>query len=286
MIKILRNQKNLRESAVQTVVMRIFIYFLIVFLVGCTTAHIQTAPTPETGPELESYFQGIDGAFVLYDLYNDRTIRYNPERCAQRFIPASTFKVLNSLIGLETGVITDENCVIEWDGAQYEVPEWNRDHTLQTAIQVSAVWVYQELARQVGVEEMQQYVDAAGYGNQDISGEIDTFWLEGGLRISADEQVEFLQRLYQDDLPFSTRSMDIVKKILVQEETSTWRLSGKTGSAQRIDPHIGWFVGYLEIEENVYFFATNYSTSNPDGFVNGDRAREITLNILKLLDLY
>jgi beta-lactamase class D len=242
-------------------------------------------PTSEVKPELEKYFQGVKGAFVLYDLNSNQYIRYDPERCTERFIPASTFKIMNSLIGLETGVIPDENHVIKWDGTQYDIPSWNQDHTLKTAIQNSVVWYYQELARRVGKEKMQSYVDAANYGNKDTSGPIDTFWLEGGLRISANEQVEFLKRLYQDELPFSTRSVNIVKEILVLEKTESYQLSGKTGSAQRITPHEGWFVGYLETKENVYFFATNFESASPDGLANGDTARKMTRNILQGLGL-
>jgi len=244
-----------------------------------------TAATNEVKPELEKFFPQSEGAFVLYDRNQNRYTRYHPERCAERFLPASTFKIMNSLIGLETGVIADKDYVIHWNGTPYPVPSWNQDHTLKTAIQNSVVWYYQELARRVGKEKMQAYVDAAHYGNQDISGAIDAFWLDGGLRISADEQVAFLQRLYQDDLPFSTRSMSIVKEILVQEKTATYQLSGKTGSTQRAQLHLGWFVGYLEREGNVYFFATNLNSSDPDGIANGETARKISLNILGELGL-
>jgi beta-lactamase class D len=270
--------------------------FFTALLVGCagtqnplTSTPISSQATPtataipasEVRPELKSNFQGFTGAFVLYDLNLKRYIRYNPERCAERFIPASTFKIMNSLIGLETGVIPDADYVIKWDGTKYDIPAWNQDHTLRTAIQNSVVWYYQELARRVGEKRMQEYVDAARYGNQDISGKIDTFWLEGGLRISAEEQVEFLKRLYKGELPFSQRSMNIVKEILVLEKTETYQLSGKTGSGQRITPHESWFVGYLETKGNVYFFATNIEGS--DG--SGDKAREIAQNILQNLGL-
>lgn len=244
------------------------------------------ASTSEVKPELEKYFQGAKGAFVLYDLNNDYYIRYEPERCAEQFIPASTFKIMNSLIGLETGIIPDENYVIKWDGTHYEIPVWNQDNTLKTAIKNSVVWYYQELARRVGKEKIQYYVNAVNYGNKDITGEIDTFWLEGGLRISADQQVEFLKQLYLDKLPFSTRSARIVKEILVLEKTESYQLSGKTGSGQRITPHVGWFVGYLETEGNVYFFATNLESLNPDGLANGDTARKVSLNILQGLELF
>jgi beta-lactamase class D len=240
-----------------------------------------TIPASEVRPELEKDLQGFKGAFVLYDLNRNRYIRYNPERCVERFMPASTFKVMNSLIGLETGVIPDADYVIKWDGTTYDIPAWNQDHTLRTAIQNSVVWYYQELARRVGEKRMQEYVDAANYGNKDISGKIDTFWLEGGLRISAEEQVVFLKRLYKGELPFSQQSMSTVKEILVLEKTEAFQLSGKTGSALRVLPTVSWFVGYLETKGNVYFFATNIEGSAG----TGDKAREIAQNILHDLGL-
>ncbi len=283
--------------------LRLIIGFILLttHLVGCAETQTQSVSTPissqplfttttagsasEVKPELEKHFQGSKGAFVLYDLNRNQYVRYNPERCAERFIPASTFKIMNSLIGLETGVIPDEDYVIQWDGTQYAIPSWNQDHTLRTAIQNSVVWYYQELARRVGKERMQSYVDAADYGNKDISGQIDTFWLEGGLRISADEQVEFLKWLYQDELPFSTRSVNIVKDILVLEKADSYQLSGKTGSVQRLTPHEGWFVGYLETKGNVYFFATNFESTSPDGVASGETARKISQGILQGLGL-
>jgi len=238
-------------------------------------------PAAEVKPEWQAYFQGNTGAFVLYNLTQNRYARYDPARCATRFLPASTFKILNSLIGLETGVIPDENYVIKWDGTHYDIAAWNQDHTLKTAIRDSAVWYYQELARRVGSEKMQHYVDAAGYGNRDISGPLDAFWLEGGLRISADEQVEFLKRLYRGELPFSQRSMDIVKEILVLEQSGDYRFSGKTGSVQRVTPHVGWFVGYLEAKGDVYIFALNDESANPDGFATGEQAKKFAWSLLQ-----
>lgn len=239
----------------------------------------------EVRPEFGKYFDDYPGAFVLYDLNRDRYIRYNPERCAEGFLPASTFKILNSLIGLETGVIPDENFVIPWDGTNYNIPPWHQDHTLQSAIQNSVVWYYQELARRVGAEQMRAYVEAAAYGNADISGSLDSFWLDGALRISADQQIDFLRRLYTDDLPFSQRSIDIVKKIIVLEDSEAYQLSGKTGSTVRVQVYQGWFVGYVERGGEVYFFATNFESDDANGFANGENAKRITLEILAELGL-
>ncbi len=274
---------------------------LAMLLAGCagTQAAAIAAPTPEAPaptatnsspvtevrPELDKYFQDSTGAFVLYDLNANRYIRYNPERCAARFIPASTFKIMNSLIGLETGVIPDQDYRIRWDGTKYDIPAWNQDHTLKTALASSVVWYFQELARQVGRDKMQSYVAAASYGNRDISGRIDSFWLDGELRISADEQVEFLRRLYLGELPFSPRSMNIVKDILVLDKSESYTFSGKTGSGQRLTPHVGWFVGYLETKGNAYLFATNYASSDPDGVANGESAKNKSRSILQGLGL-
>lgn len=258
-------------------------FLFCIFVVGCSP--VKSTPAVNIRPDLENYFQGRKGAFVLYDRANNSYIRYNPERCAEQFLPASTFKILNSLIGLETGVIPDENYVIVWDGHEWPIKEWNRDHTLKSAVENSVVWYFQELARRVGPQRMKKYVEAAGYGNKDIGGYIDSFWLDGNLRISADEQVEFLKRFYANDLPFSKRSLDIVKSILVIDKKDAFTLSGKTGSVIRAEVYQGWFVGYLETGNNVYFFATNMESTNPDGLANGAMARQISLDILKELKL-
>ncbi|HEY3312887.1 MAG TPA: class D beta-lactamase [Anaerolineales bacterium] len=264
-----------------------------ILLIGCAGATNTQLPSPafatvtktasEVKPELEKYFQGFTGAFVMYDLNNDHTIRYQPEGAAERLLPASTFKIMNALIGLETGTIPDENFVIKWDGTQYENPAWNQDHTLKTAMQNSVVWYYQEVTRRVGMQKMQKYLLSANYGNKDISGQIDSFWLLGGIKISDDEQVMFLKKLYQGDLPFSKRSINIVKKIIVLDKTETYRLSGKTGTGQMGVRNLGRFVGYLEVNDNVYFFATHLESPRADA--NGVKAREITSNILKSFGL-
>ncbi|WP_034640532.1 class D beta-lactamase [Desulfovibrio inopinatus] len=167
-------------------------------------------------------------------------------------IPASTFKILHALIALETGVIADENAVIPWDGKKRNVAAWNKDQTLKSAIANSTVWVFQGFARKIGPERMQEYVDRADYGNHNIGGDIDSFWLDGELRISPVQQIPFLKKLYDDALPFSKRNMDIVKQCLEKEHTETTILRGKTGWAQQT----GWFVGWLENTGHPWFFAT------------------------------
>jgi beta-lactamase class D len=222
--------------------------------------------------DLSPFFKDTRGAFVLYDLKNDRYIRYNEERCRERFSPKSTFKIPNSLIGLETGVIRDAGFVIPWNRQKYPPQDdwdqepfkhWAQDHTLRSAIKYSVVWYYRELALRVGAARMKKLVEAFDYGNRDVSGQIDYFWLGGPLRISADEQVEFLKKFYAGRLPVSRRSTEIVKDILVLEKTPEYTLSAKTGGGSVAEgTYIGWFVGYLETRGNVYFFACNMEGSS------------------------
>lgn len=207
-----------------------------------------------------------EGCFVLYDLKRDRYIRYNSNRCKKRFIPASTFKIFNSLVALETKAIADENTVIAWDGVKRSFPVWNQDQNMRTAFTRSAVWFYQDLARRIGKERMTKYIQAAGYGNQDISEKIDSFWLDGNLRISPEEQIKFLVRLYKNDLPFSTSVMNTVKDIMVIERKDTYTLRGKTGWATNVNgvKNIGWHVGYLERDNNIYFYGLNFENQDPN----------------------
>jgi beta-lactamase class D len=209
--------------------------------------------------------EGLDGAFVLFDAARGVTHVVNPDRAAARYVPASTFKIPNTIIGLETGVIPDERFTLRWDGVQRSVPDWNRDHDLASAMKHSVVWFYQEVARRIGPERMQAHLDALGYGNRDISGGIDRFWLTGGLRISPHEQIDFLRRLHAGALPCSARSLDIVKRILVLEQTPAYTLRGKTGLEIDERSTTGWLVGYVERGADTYFFATVLLGNGSDG---------------------
>jgi beta-lactamase class D len=241
--------------------------------------------------DLSQFFKDTTGAFVLYDLNHNSYVRYNAARCRERFSPKSTFKIPNSLIGLETGVIRDAEFVIPWnrqlyppqsDWDQEPFNHWAQDQTLRSAIKYSVVWYYKELAKRVGNSKMRRYVKAFNYGNQKITGGIDNFWLNNSLKISADEQVEFLKRFYQGKLPVSQRSTEIVKDILVLENTPDYKLSGKTGGgAVAAGRFIGWLVGYVETKGNVAFFALN--VDGPDFASISNRRRELAHEILGAL---
>ncbi|WP_438027845.1 penicillin-binding transpeptidase domain-containing protein [Sorangium sp. So ce233] len=200
--------------------------------------------------------EGVDGAFVLLDAARGVTHVVNPDRAAAGYVPASTFKIPNTIIGLETGVIPDERFSLRWDGVKRSIPDWNRDHDLASAMKHSVVWFYQDVARRIGPERMKAHLDAFGYGNRDISGGIEMFWLTGGLRITPHEQVDFLRRLHAGALPCSPRSVDIVKRIIVLEQTPAYTLRGKTGLEYDDRTATGWLVGSVERGADTYFYAT------------------------------
>jgi beta-lactamase class D len=213
-------------------------------------------PKTEIRNDFNKYYDQyrVEGSFALYDLNAGKYILYNERQFKEPFIPASTFKICNSLIGLETGVITDENFVIPWDSVCRNA-DWDKDHTLKTAFQTSAVWYYQELARRVGGEKMKYWLDKTSFGNADTSGGIDKFWLTGGLRVTHEQQIDFLKRLHDNKLPFSQRAMDIVKRIMIQKDTIFYTLRAKTGWSRQSGKEIGWYVGYIETKGNVYYFS-------------------------------
>lgn len=233
--------------------------------------------------DLSPYFTGYEACFLLWDVSGDRWVKFNEDRARARMAPCSTFKIPNSLIGLETGVISGADHVYQWDGEKRWLDEWNRDHTLRSAIQHSVVWYYQRLASEVGEERMKGYLHKMGYGNEDLSGGLTKFWLSSSLKISAEEQIQFLYRLCKSDLPFSQQSMDIVKDILVVEKNDEYILRGKTGSGKIEGPKLwGWYVGYVTRGENPYIFAGNIEAKEN---ADGQRMKAITLSILKDMKL-
>jgi len=207
------------------------------------------------------------GTFVLYDVQQDKLIGYNQIRANSRYIPASTFKIVNSLIGLETGAVKDTKEKLPYDKNKLQgikpLKSWQQDMDLADAIKVSNVPIYQELARRIGLAKMQAYIKLLNYGNTSIGQTVDTFWLKGPLTISAVEQVMLLADLAQEKLPLSITAQKAVKEITLLEQGENWQLHGKTGWADTYKPNVGWFVGWVEKQGKIYVFALNIDMINP-----------------------
>lgn len=233
--------------------------------------------------------KGIKNAcFILRDNNHESIHYYNKQRCLERFTPASTFKIFNSMAALESAVASDDQLMIKWDGTLRR-PEWDKDMTMREAFKVSNVPFYQEVARRIGPTRMKKYIDTLQYGNMKMEGSIDNFWLNNSLQISADEQVGLLKRMYFEELPISSRTQRIVKTMMLQEQTPGYKVYYKTGTGEVNGKTIYWVVGFAEkimkvkepegsmnksdVRNYPYFFAENFELPASDTSKNWQQVR-------------
>lgn len=236
-------------------------------------------------PAISDLFEkaGVTGTFVVYDYEAGRLMGHNQARAETRFLPASTFKIPNSVIGLSVGAVADVDEPLPYGGQPQMIKAWEKDMGLREAIKISNVPIYQELARRIGLERMRTEVQRLNYGNGDVGSQVDLFWLEGPLSISAVEQVIFLSHLAKGELPQPKKNQRAVREILWLENGPDWSLYAKTGTAMRASPGIGWWVGWLEKEDKIYPFAINLDINDLD--IDGPNRVTLARASLKLLGL-
>jgi len=256
---------------------KILLAFIFIALIS-SCRDVRIKDHAEWGKYYDQY--GIKNAcFILRDNNHESIHYYNKERSTRRMLPASTFKIFNSLVALETAVAPDDQLVIKWDSVVRR-PDCNKDMNMREAFKLSCVPYYQEIARRIGPARMQHYLDTVNYGNMKMGGKIDEFWLNDSLQISPDEQTGFVKRLYFAELPFSERSQRIVKTMMLQEQTPTYNLYYKAGTGRVGDKYVYWVVGFSEkiehykepegsmnktgIRNYPYFFAQNFEMPASD----------------------
>lgn len=202
--------------------------------------------TPELAASLEAHLaaESVDGVIAILDTNDGKLQCSDLARCQKAYRPASTFKIPHTLAALEEGVLENADSPMKWDGKEYTVDDWNQDHTLKSAMATSCVPCFQAVARKLGDERERAWLEKFEYGNRDASGALDLFWLEGGLRITPIEQLDFLYRLDRAELPVKETSRATTLEVITKSETDTYTLRAKTGAA--CDPTTGWYVGYLE----------------------------------------
>ncbi len=244
---------------------------------------------------LKTYFDEnkVDGCFALWDnALNEFTV-YNMVRYRDSaYSPASTFKIFNSLVALSTGRIFSDTVVVPWDGVVRMSPTgdtmkaWNKDMNMREAFEVSNVGFYQEMARRIGKDTMQMMLDSVHYGNAKMGNTVDQFWLDNSLKISADEQLGFVKRLFFDQLPFQKREQELVKDMMIREKTDKYTLAYKTGWGKTESGNqLGWVVGWVEENRHVYFFCMNLDS--PNATIDMKTVRmNVTKGILKQLGFF
>jgi beta-lactamase class D len=229
-----------------------------------------------------SYLDSLqaEGIFLLYDLKANKLVEYKGLSKDTMLIPASTFKIPNSLIGLETGVVKDELTEIKWNGTTYQNQAWNKDQNLREAFQNSTVWYFQELARKIGEKHMKKYLAQFNYGNQNIGGGIDKFWLSGDLRISPLQQLEFLKGLWKEELKLSKKTTKTMKKVFLVEKKGESTLYAKTGWGFTDGSDIGWYMGVVENGNSTYLFVHAMVSKDSRLELFGEARKSIARKIL------
>ena len=235
--------------------------------------------------DLSDCFGQYDGSFVLYDQNNDHWSLYNMDMATARTAPDSTYKIYNALFALEEEIITPEHSLLPWDQKDYPFDTWEQDQTLQTAMAASVNWYFQTLDDHLGNDALQSYMEKVGYGNENIGSDLSSYWLESTLKISPVEQVELLSRTFgQNAFGFAPENIQAVKDSICLSSSAAGTLYGKTGTG-RVDGQdiSGWFIGFIETSENMYFFATNIQA---EANATGSAAAETAFSVLSLLDLW
>lgn len=237
----------------------IFLMHLVIFLgEGCRSERQDISKVYSESFDTILDSLGVGGSILVYD--RDKNTFYSNDfvHAEQGFIPASTFKIPNAIIALETGVVESDTAMIFWDGQERYLDLWEQDLTFAEAFRYSCVPCFQEIARRIGLYRMRTYLDELDFGSMDVDeASLDDFWLLGESRVSQFEQVDFLQRLYFSRLPVSPRTTNIVKGMMDLELEGETKWSGKTGLGVVGDSYVGWIVGYAESEKGVFFYATN-----------------------------
>lgn len=273
------------------------IIILTILFCACTEKQKETANAQKLDDSAvriqSSVFQSIidssnvKGSILIYDFQKDSYHSNDFEWANTGKLPASTFKITNSIIALETRVVENDSTLFQWDGQQRDLKIWEQDLTFKKAFHFSCVPCYQDVARRIGSERMNLYLKKLEYGDMKVDSlNIDLFWLEGESSINQFQQIDFLKRFYKKKLPISARTYSIMKRLMIIEEGEAYILSGKTGWSIRNGNNNGWFVGYVEIEQGTYFFASNVEPRGDfhrDSFITA--RKEVIYKALKQLEI-
>jgi len=238
----------------------------LLFVMFATTSW---ADLPITQTSVEEVFDGTQGVLVVIDCESGEMFLSNPALAHEAFGPCSTFKIWNTLIGIEESILREpDEPFWKWDGEERSFSGWNRDLTLREAFTASCVPAFQELARKTGPERMQAWLDRLGYGNKDMCGRPDSFWLpragQPNILITPEQQAEMVGKLVTGKLPIKKESAAMLLDIMRIESSARSTLFGKTGSGLRAakdgpsndnDFDMGWLVGVLDSGGHKYAYS-------------------------------
>jgi beta-lactamase class D len=259
-------------------------WFMRKFLIPAVVLFLLHACSPNNvniDNSLQTFFDSnkVQGTFGMFNNGSGTFTVYNMPRFKDSaFSPASTFKIVNTLIGLETGRLPNDSFICKWDGQQRMFDSWEKDMTYYEAFRLSCLPCYQELARRIGQDTMQKYLDTLFTRTQKITTSIDQFWLDNSMKVTCDQQLGLMKKLYFGQLPFQDRSMRIVRNMMLFENTDKYALSYKTGLGSKENGNsVAWIVGWIEENKHPYFFVLNLESADK----KMEEMVAVRMNILK-----
>jgi len=221
----------------------------------------------------------LNGSIVVKKIGGADVFTNDIKSSMVQYSPASTFKIFNTLIAIDGGYV-GENELFKWNGEIRAVPAWNHDQTMSTAFKSSCVWVYEQIEKRVGIQQYAGYFKKIKYGNSGLSVIDTSFWLTGELRISALEQVEFLEGIVSRRFPLKKESYEYLRSVMEESKTDEYVLFGKSGWIR----DMGWYVGYLEKDGETWVFAVRLDNM-PQKPERLKLRKDIALLALKTLDV-
>ena len=279
--------QKMRALIIYLVISAVFIGCTPILSIGASTQdvyHFHDADKNISLLDVSTIFGSFDGSFVLYDNHLDSWKIYNLEEANKRIPPDSTYKIYDALLGLESGIITPEHSSMAWNGEHFSYSAWENDQDLNSAMQNSVNWYFQTMDSQLGLNKIQEFLNEIEYGNQTTSSNLKLYWSDFSLKISPIEQVELLKKFNTNGFHLHSQNVLSVKNAIKIVGTSDGTFYGKTGTGCIDGQDInGWFIGYIETSDNIYYFATNIQS---DSNATGKKALEITSAILKKLHIW
>lgn len=249
----------------------VIVFFFFIALASCRSNNAKI------NNGLKKYFDSskVEGSFSFLNNQLGNITVYNMSLDTTRLSTGTSFKIPETLIGLQTGKIINENSQLDTSKI-----------TLKEAFNKSSIPYFQSLAKIIGRDTMKIWLDSIGYGNKNMSNSLDSFWLNNDLKISPDEQLGLMSKLYFEQLPFQKYAQQTVENLMLQEDDSLYKLSYATGfGIDEKKNSFGWTTGWIEENRHIYFFVTFIKTPDNTKDLNAIGIK-ISKSILKEMGFF
>lgn len=244
----------------------------------------------EAKPSIDSLFRAYNmrGSFLAYENVSNTFTVFYDARCKKAFPPASTFNIVDALMGLEMGIIKDTNYLFKWDGKARDLPAWDKDMNVSEALRQSCTPCFQGLEREIGADRVRFFIDKFNYGSNTFDStfatKLDKFWMNGDLTITSYQQIYFLKNLFLNNLNAKKKNIDVIKSMMLIEDKPEYKIYGNTGTITD-KRGFGWYIGWIEANSKVYFFAMNIDVRDPEKTTFNTERKELAKDIFRYMGI-